>query len=623
MRRDGPDVLLAAVQTGRWSARVPRIARVAAARFGELRFGLTPEVGRRQVGLRRGAMIVLAVAMLPSLSIATDSRVILWPSVAATPRPLNKAPHSGNQHVPPGAIVFERSPRDARGYHSRCYAKLVMGEFQRAIVDCTKAIRLKPDLAEAYDNRGVANLQTGDPVKAITDFTETLRLKPDHEHVYNNRGRAYYVKGDLELAIKDFDQAIKLDSKYALAFDNRGLAWRDKGQLAHAVDDFEQARQVEPTNAIFKKHLEAAKDAQDALAPGSGPYIKSSALDSAFSEVETALVLPLDLDDRLNISGGESLPLLAIKRKIWMEIRPFVNEAGLDPVSAIVDAIRENRIVGIGEQHATETNLNILFALEHMPEFAAAGLTDLFIEIPSAAQPIFDKFNDSPFASADIALPDRAEQLTRLGIDRNIAEGTLTFLRFIKSQKAHYQLWKAAKAAGIRLHAIDNALAALAWLPHDDRRTAKLEEERDRDMMTAMLAVLDQPVGATKVRKGMAWLGLSHLTDTHSAVGDNAKSAFELLRAKGQRVITFSTQVGVNAQSETETLFTVARYVDRAVAVPTKSEGGVRNPLSSMNPSVVPNSGYNDRLDAWDFAILYPHHCSWSVDNYQRQRFAC
>ena len=85
-------------------------------------------------------------------------------------------------------------------YGSRGYAYYAKGEFDRAIVDCNKAIELKPNFAEAY----------------------------------NNRGLVYLAEGELELAINDMDKAIESNPDYAEAYYNRGVVWSRLQQWENA-----------------------------------------------------------------------------------------------------------------------------------------------------------------------------------------------------------------------------------------------------------------------------------------------------------------------------------------------------------------------------------------------------
>ena len=49
-------------------------------------------------------------------------------------------------------------------------------QYERAIVDFTEALRLRPDDALAHYNRGIAYLHLKQYEQAIPDFNEAIRL---------------------------------------------------------------------------------------------------------------------------------------------------------------------------------------------------------------------------------------------------------------------------------------------------------------------------------------------------------------------------------------------------------------------------------------------------------------
>jgi tetratricopeptide (TPR) repeat protein len=51
-----------------------------------------------------------------------------------------------------------------------------MGEYNKAIADCTEAIRLQPNLASAFRTRGEAFAKTGELEKALADYAEARKL---------------------------------------------------------------------------------------------------------------------------------------------------------------------------------------------------------------------------------------------------------------------------------------------------------------------------------------------------------------------------------------------------------------------------------------------------------------
>jgi tetratricopeptide (TPR) repeat protein len=59
----------------------------------------------------------------------------------------------------------------------------MQGDYDRAIADCTEAIRLDPKYAWAYSSRGHAFAAKGDFRSALADLMAYLRLDPTDELV--------------------------------------------------------------------------------------------------------------------------------------------------------------------------------------------------------------------------------------------------------------------------------------------------------------------------------------------------------------------------------------------------------------------------------------------------------
>jgi lipoprotein NlpI len=123
------------------------------------------------------------------------------------------------------------------------------GNYDQAIQDFDKAIRLKPDIAEAFNNRGVTYDYKGDYELAIQDYNHVIKLRPDYAPAFNNRGLVYHEKGEYDRAIQDFDQAIRLKPGYAEAFESRGSAYLARGDYDRAIQDYGQAITLEPNYA--------------------------------------------------------------------------------------------------------------------------------------------------------------------------------------------------------------------------------------------------------------------------------------------------------------------------------------------------------------------------------------
>jgi tetratricopeptide (TPR) repeat protein len=123
-----------------------------------------------------------------------------------------------------------------------------------AIEACTRAIESKKFdgakhkrvLSLLYTNRGVEYEIKKDYDRALADHERAIKVDPKNPAAYMNRGNTYLAKQDYERAVADFDQAIKLNPKYAEAFFNRGIAKRNHGDAAGGEADIAQAKALQP-----------------------------------------------------------------------------------------------------------------------------------------------------------------------------------------------------------------------------------------------------------------------------------------------------------------------------------------------------------------------------------------
>ena len=86
---------------------------------------------------------------------------------------------------PPQTLTQERS---AEGFNKQGLEKYHNGDYQGAIQDYDRAIRLNPNFAGAYVNRGNARDDMGDIQGAIADYNQAIRVNPKDDTAYYNRG---------------------------------------------------------------------------------------------------------------------------------------------------------------------------------------------------------------------------------------------------------------------------------------------------------------------------------------------------------------------------------------------------------------------------------------------------
>ena len=117
-------------------------------------------------------------------------------------------------------------------------------EFKRALAEATAAIRLTPYTPDVYQNRGMIYTDMGLYRRAIVDFTKAIKIRPNAEY-YLNRGYAYCLDRDFERGFADLDAGIFRSAGLIIPLSGahyfRGAARSLQGEHGLAVADFNRA----------------------------------------------------------------------------------------------------------------------------------------------------------------------------------------------------------------------------------------------------------------------------------------------------------------------------------------------------------------------------------------------
>jgi formylglycine-generating enzyme required for sulfatase activity len=113
-------------------------------------------------------------------------------------------------------------------------------------IECfTKAAELNPigdcgtgQKGVAYFNRGNAYVDKKEYDRAITDYTKAIKINKKFIDAYFSRGLVYEIKELHDEAIKDFTKTIELNPRYEAAYFNRGIACLKKENHNETIDDF-------------------------------------------------------------------------------------------------------------------------------------------------------------------------------------------------------------------------------------------------------------------------------------------------------------------------------------------------------------------------------------------------
>ncbi len=206
--------------------------------------------------------------------------------------------------------IVSKSPGKARAITNRGNAYANRGQWDMAIEDYSRALRIDPKFPITLISRGLAYKNLGHFDKAIADYTRAVGIDPNNTITYSNRGICYFNLGEREKAIDDFTRAIELDPGNTDAYSNRSASFQMTGQLDKAIADVNKAISLQPDHykalsnrgAIYDKLNQSDKAIADysraiELNPGfvnayvnrGSVYLKSGLLDKALADYSRAI----------------------------------------------------------------------------------------------------------------------------------------------------------------------------------------------------------------------------------------------------------------------------------------------------------------------------------------------
>ncbi|MCF8426089.1 MAG: tetratricopeptide repeat protein [Bacteroidia bacterium] len=163
------------------------------------------------------------------------------------------------------SIISIRNKKDIKpiDYYNIAWVSEIVGEYEYAIVNCTKALNLKnnestyPKRLIVYNLRGQCKMKLEDFYGAILDFTECINIPIDTttKYFWENEKHTFYLDRGLCLAnlkdylaaIKDFDKAIELNKrkkKDGRAYYYRGLSHIYLGEKVEGCIDLSKAGEL-------------------------------------------------------------------------------------------------------------------------------------------------------------------------------------------------------------------------------------------------------------------------------------------------------------------------------------------------------------------------------------------
>jgi tetratricopeptide (TPR) repeat protein len=140
--------------------------------------------------------------------------------------------------------AIEIWPEYADPYLNRAVAEHNLNQQGLALADLDKVLDLDPASIRAYNERGQIYLERGQAQKAVLEFSKSIKVKPTLDGYYQ-RGEAYEKQAEHQKAIVDFNAAVIESGEAPYAYRARAVAKRNSGDRDGAAADEQRAQQIE------------------------------------------------------------------------------------------------------------------------------------------------------------------------------------------------------------------------------------------------------------------------------------------------------------------------------------------------------------------------------------------
>lgn len=133
------------------------------------------------------------------------------------------------------------------------------GKYSNALENINASIELKDDWEISFFYRGVVNQALENYDDAMLDYTKALKLNPKMTDAYYNKAYITLTRKDIKSpnynqAIKDLEKAIELDPKFIDALYAMAAAHKKLGNYHESLEYLEKLLQIEP-QAVNAKAL--------------------------------------------------------------------------------------------------------------------------------------------------------------------------------------------------------------------------------------------------------------------------------------------------------------------------------------------------------------------------------
>ncbi|MBZ0187288.1 MAG: tetratricopeptide repeat protein, partial [Candidatus Obscuribacterales bacterium] len=180
-------------------------------------------------------------------------------------------------------------------------------EHFKAIDLFSAAITKKPGYFQAHMQRARVRKLLGDFQAALTDLTKAIEIDSHSVQAYTERGWCYKKLNEEKKALADFDSALKLDSDYARALQLRASSKLKTGDYQGALADYNKYLVLRPnaggnlSKLLLPTLNQVAPPRKTTFLPASKPapaIANATTSDTSNDDTSKNETIPEDMDDK-------------------------------------------------------------------------------------------------------------------------------------------------------------------------------------------------------------------------------------------------------------------------------------------------------------------------------------
>jgi len=139
---------------------------------------------------------------------------------------------------------------EAVAANKEAIAKLKFSEFQAALDEIQKALKLCPDSANYLATRGRCFLGLGKKDLAMADFDRSVSISTSNYMTYFGRGEAFFTLGKFQEAFDDLSKSILLNENFPDSYLFRAYSCEGLAKNESALYDYKQVMRLKPRDPL-------------------------------------------------------------------------------------------------------------------------------------------------------------------------------------------------------------------------------------------------------------------------------------------------------------------------------------------------------------------------------------